>query len=32
VIDAQGGTIEISYVTELYLARPLAGAGERPAA
>jgi len=30
-IDAHGGTIEISYVTELYLARPLAGAGERQA-
>jgi SAM-dependent methyltransferase len=31
VIQAHGGTIEISYVTELYLARPLAGAGERQA-
>jgi SAM-dependent methyltransferase len=31
VIEAHGGTIEIAYRTELYLARPLAGAGERPA-
>jgi SAM-dependent methyltransferase len=30
-IEAHGGTIEIAYATELYLARPLAGAGERPA-
>jgi microsomal dipeptidase-like Zn-dependent dipeptidase len=27
-IEAHGGTIEIAYVTELYLARPLAEAGE----
>ena len=31
VIEAHGGTIEIAYATELYLARPLAGTGERPA-
>ena len=31
VVATHGGTIEISYVTELYLARPLAGAGERQA-
>ena len=30
-IEAHGGTIEISYVTELYLARRPAGAGELPA-
>ena len=29
-IEAHGGAIEISYVTELFAARPLAGAGERP--